>query len=277
MLILNRDAKGSDYKNTSDLFRPGHADFSFFKKYGLPPQPGGGRSSGRETVSRVAAGAAARVLLKPLGIAVRGASSAIGPVRAAGRDFGFAETNPLRFLDEGLLAEAEEAVARAMRVGDSLGSVVELEALGVPAGLGEPVFDKLEARLGAGFFSIGAVKAVEFGEAIALSSLRGTGANAPFGPDGPEANPHGGILGGISTGQTVAARLFVKPTPSVSAEQRTVNLRGERATISVGGRHDPCLAPRVAPVAEAMCLITLADFLLGPPSRMEDFLRIHSS
>ncbi|MDR1658445.1 MAG: chorismate synthase [Deltaproteobacteria bacterium] len=268
LLVRNTSAKKSDYKSISQLFRPGHADWTYFKKYGLPPQPGGGRSSGRETLSRVAAGAVARAMLAPLGLTVQAAAEAVGPVKAKTYDWAFAETDPLRFLDPHLAPQAQELVTQAVSTGDSVGAVIRLQAGGVPVGWGEPVFDKLEALLGHAFFSIGAVRAVEFGDGIALSSSFGSESNDPMGPGGPLGDRHGGVLGGLSTGRPLWGRLFVKPTPSISKPQRTVTLAGEPATITVGGRHDPCLAPRLAPVAEAMALIVLADFYLEPCSKI---------
>jgi chorismate synthase len=159
-------------------------------------------------------------------------------------------------------------VSEAAGRGDSVGSVVEFEATGAPPGLGSPVFDKLEAVLGHAFLSIGAVRAVEFGDGIAAASGFGSEVNDPIGPDGPTANRAGGIMGGLSTGRPIVARLFVKPTASVALEQATTTLDGRPATISVRGRHDPCLAPRLAPVAEAMGLLALADFVLAGPSRV---------
>jgi chorismate synthase len=274
LIIRNVDARSGDYQDIKKAFRPGHADWTYFKKYNLPPQPGGGRSSGRETVSRVAAGAVARALLNSLDITVKAACSAVGTVTAQERSWDFAETNPLRFLDPNLNLKAEEEVSRAMENGDSVGSVVELMAEGVPAGLGEPVFDKLEARLGSALLSIGAVKAVEFGEGVSLSRQRGSEANSPLGAKGFLNNVHGGILGGISTGQPIEVRLFIKPTPSISLPQQTIDITGCEQTMAITGRHDPCLGPRLAPVAEAMCLITLADFCLKAPSTMDGFVKL---
>jgi chorismate synthase len=267
VLIRNRDARSGDYAAISRIFRPGHADWTYFKKYGLTPQPGGGRSSGRETVARVAAGAVARALLKPLGVTARAASLALGPVRAIKRDWDFAESNPLRFLDPDLYDQAEAAVAGAKKDGDSIGSAVELSARGLPVGWGDPVFDKLEAKLGRAFFSIGAVRAVEFGEGLALSAMLGSEANDPMGPEGPLSDRHGGVLGGISTGRELTARLFAKPTPSIAIDGDSVDLEGQPVKVATGGRHDPCLSPRLAPVAEAMCLIVLADFCLAGPAK----------
>ena len=262
LLIRNRDARGRDYENRK--FRPGHSDWPYFIKYGLKPQPGGGRSSGRETVARVAAGAVARILLSPLGLRAQAYAVAVGRVKAENRDPDFAETDPLRFADRALAPLAHREVEAAMSAGDSVGAVVEVRVTGVPAGWGEPVFGKLEAALGGAFFSIGAVRAVEFGEGLAMSAQRGSEANDPLGPEGPVTNRHGGIMGGISTGLPIVARLHVRPTPSIAREQRSVTVDGQPTTIKTSGRHDPCLAPRLAPVAEAMALITLADFHLEP-------------
>jgi chorismate synthase len=191
---------------------------------------------------------------------------AVGRVKAETVDAEFAESDPLRFADPRLAHEARREVEAAMAGGDSVGAVVEIRVTGLPAGWGEPVFGKLDACLGAAFFSIGAVKAVEFGEGLAMAAMRGSLANDALGPEGPLTNRHGGILGGLSTGLPLTARLYLKPTPSVSVEQESIGLDGRPAVIATGGRHDPCLAPRLAPVAEAMALIVLADFFLAPAS-----------
>lgn len=264
MIIRNENNLSRDYDFSGKKFRPGHGDWPYFIKYGLSPQADGGRAGGRETVSRVAAGAVARLLLSPLGIKAQAYTVGIGGVKAESVDPDFAETDPLRFADRDLASKAHNEAERAMSEGDSVGSIVEVRLSGVPAGWGEPVFDKLDARLGLAFHSIGAVRAVEFGEGIALAAKRGSEANDPLGPDGPLTNLHGGIMGGISTGLNIMVRLYVRPTPTISKEQRSVTLDGQSTTISARGRHDPCLAPRLAPVAEAMALLCLADFHLEP-------------
>ncbi|MDR2340469.1 MAG: chorismate synthase [Deltaproteobacteria bacterium] len=268
ILVRNLAHRGTDYQDIAKKFRPGHADWTYFVKYGIPPQPGGGRSSGRETVARVAAGAVARALLAPLGVSVRAGTDAIGTVKASITDYAYSETDPLRFLDPQFSPLAQLEVEKAMERGDSVGGTVRLIATGVPAGLGDPVFGKLEALLGKAFFSIGAVRAVELGDGIRLSGLLGSAANDPIGPDGPLGNLHGGILGGISTGLAITARLFVRPTPSISISQRTVDLDLRAAEIETHGRHDPCIAPRLCPVAEAMALISLADCHLEGAHRL---------
>jgi chorismate synthase len=271
MVIKNQGARSSDYVSLVDKFRPGHADYTYYKKYCLAPQPGGGRASGRETVGRVAAGAVARILLNYVTnglLKVRAGALAIGPVMAYKTDFEFAETDPLRFLDPDGAQEAQGYVKKYMNWGDSVGATILVRAEGVPAGWGSPVFDKLEALLGGAYFSIGAVRAVEFGEGITLAKGLGSQANDPIGPKGPLEDRHGGVLGGISTGRPILARLFVRPTPSIKIPQKTVSLNGQEVEITIGGRHDPCLAPRLAPVAEAMTLLVLADCFLAPNSRV---------
>lgn len=268
LLIRNTQARSQDYDGLRDKFRPGHADWTYFQKYGIPPQSGGGRASGRETAARVAAGALARAFLATRGVTARAALRAVGTVWAVQTDFESAENDPLRFLDPLLSPSAQAEVTRAKEAGDSVGGVVELSAPGLPPGWGAPVFGKIEALLGGAFFSIGAVRAVEFGEGLSLASKLGSEANDPLGPQGPLTNAHGGVLGGLSTGLPLVARLFVRPTPSVSLPQETVNSRGEKVSLRIEGRHDPCLAPRAAPVAEAMALLVLADLALEPPGKM---------
>jgi chorismate synthase len=265
MLIRNFDARGQDYQ--PQLFRPGHADWPYYLKYGLPPQPGGGRASGRETVSRVAAGAVARKILAALGVEVNAYSVALGSLWAQDIDLGFALAHPLRFADPARAGEAEAMVQAARDEGDSLGGIVEVQARRLPPGWGEPVFGKLEARLGAAYFSIGAVRGVEFGRARDICHWPGSRANDPLGPDGPLSNNHGGVLGGISTGLPLMARLLVKPTPSIARPQDTIDRQGRPARISGRGRHDPCLLPRLAPVAEAMTLLTLLDAAMSHCAR----------
>lgn len=262
LLVRNCDARSRDYD--SHKFRPGHGDWPYFIKYGLKPQPGGGRASGRETVARVAVGAVARILLSPLGVKAEAYTVAIGRVKAEKLDPDFAEIDPLRFADRNLAPLAYREVETALSEGDSVGSVVEVRLTGVPAGWGEPVFGKLTAKLGEAFFSIGAVRALEFGDGLAMASQKGSEVNDPLGVDGPITNRHGGIMGGLSTGLPIVVRLFVRPTPSISREQISITVDGQATTVVVSGRHDPVLAPRLALVAEAMALVTLADFYLEP-------------
>lgn len=264
ILVRNTNQRSKDYGDLLEKFRPSHADFSYFKKYGTAPQPGGGRSSGRETIGRVAAGAVARVILGSR-FKVESAVSVVGRVEGGEIDFAHADRkdNPLRFADPAKQKDAEDEVWKAMQNHDSVGGEIELKASGVPAGLGEPVFDKLDARLGAALFSIGGIKSVEIGAGAAAAMMYGSEYNDEIVAGGEwVTNNSGGVLGGISTGQDIILSIAVKPTPSISQLQNTINLKEEATTVEVKGRHDPCLCPRVAVVAEAMVAITLADFLL---------------
>jgi chorismate synthase len=265
ILIENQDADPSAYEAIKDLYRPGHADFAWDRKFGVRDWRGGGRSSGRETAARVAAGALARLVLSRCGAEVIGAVTAIAGVEAdpAQADFKAALDHPLRCSDPEAAEQMERAIRDARAAGDSVGGIVEVRANGVPAGWGEPVFDKLDARLAAALMSIGAVKGIEIGDGFALARERGSRSNDAIGEGGRfRSNRAGGILGGISNGEQIRARVAVKPTPSISAAQDTINLRGEPRRIEVDGRHDPCIAPRLVPVAEAMVCLVLADAAL---------------
>jgi chorismate synthase len=262
LLVRKRDARSKDYRAIRELVRPAHADYTYFKKYGISPQPGGGRASGRETVGRVAAGAVAKAFVEPRGILVCAYTVRIGEIQVGKVDPKYAERNPLRCADPDVMDEMAGLVKRVSEDGDSVGGVVEVLASGVPAGLGSPVFDKLDALLGGAMLSIGGVKCVEFGGGFTLASMRGSQANDPITPGGFLTNYSGGLLGGISTGESIVIRLAVKPTPSISAPQHTVDIHGNERTIEVKGRHDPCLCPRIGPVAEAMAALVLADQML---------------
>ncbi|MFZ5865449.1 MAG: chorismate synthase [Thermodesulfobacteriota bacterium] len=262
LLVRNRDVRSSDYAEIRELFRPGHADYTYFKKYGLPPQPGGGRASGRETVGRVAAGAVAKILLESHGITIQAYTAAIGGIRAVRIDRDFAERDPLRCPDPDVATRMADLVDQARSEGDSVGGIVEVVVDGVPPGLGDPVFHKLDAVLAWAMVSIGAVKGVELGAGFELSAMRGSQSNDQISSQGFLSNNAGGILGGISTGQPIVMRLAVKPTSSISKPQATIDIHGADRTIEVKGRHDPCLCPRICPVAEAMTALVLADALL---------------
>jgi chorismate synthase len=263
LLVRNQDARSKDYGALARLFRPGHADYTYFRKYGVPPQPGGGRSSGRETVGRVAAGAVARALLAPLGVVIRACTAQVGTVMALARDWDQVETDPLRCPDAAVAPAMAEQVRQAMAAGDSVGGVVEVVASGLPAGLGDPVCDKLDGLLAGAMLSIGGVKGLEVGDGFAVAARRGSANNDQMDASGFLSNHAGGILGGISTGQDIILRLAVKPTPSIAQVQQTQDLDGRAATLEIKGRHDPCLCPRVAPVAEAMAALVLADAWLA--------------
>jgi chorismate synthase len=267
LLVRNRDHRSGDYRELAEVFRPGHADYTYHAKYGTPPQPGGGRASGRETVGRVAAGAVARALLVPQGVEIAAYTLQVGEVQARQIYPDFARTNPLRAADPEVAQAMAKEVRDARAAGDSVGGVVEVCARGVPAGWGDPVFGKLDAALGGAMLSIGGVKGVEIGAGFAVAQRRGSENNDPLGPSGFLSNNAGGILGGISNGMPIVLRLAVKPTPSISQAQQTVDLDGKPRTIQIKGRHDPCLCARIAPVAEAMAALVLADAWLAQRAR----------
>ena len=262
MLIRNRDQHSSDYTALADVFRPGHADLTFFRKYGIRDYRGGGRSSGRETAARVAAGAVAKLLLARYGIRVHACAERIGSVSAERRDWEETERNPVRCADPEAAKAMAEAIREAGARGDSLGGIVYGEILGVPAGLGEPVFDKFDALLAQAVFSIGGIKGFEIGDGFAAAGRTGSENNDPMRGSGFLSHHAGGILGGISNGDVISFRAAVKPTPSIAGEQMTVDTAGKDRTIRIAGRHDPCLVPRIIPVIEAMAAVTTADLLL---------------
>lgn len=264
LVIYNRDVRSGDYSEISQLYRPGHADRTYEQKYGLRDWRGGGRSSARETAARVAAGAVARKFLDRCGIHVQAFTLALAGVECSAFDLDEINRNPLYCPDS---QAAQKMLARLKEIkadGDSAGGIVEIRATGCPPGLGEPVFDKLDARLAAAIMSVGAVKGVEIGEGFRAADMLGSQNNDPITPEGYESNHAGGILGGISTGQDIVIRAAVKPIPSILRPQRTVDSSGQPATISVKGRHDISAIPRIVPVLEAMTLLVLADFMVHP-------------
>ncbi len=266
MVVFNENQRSGDYKAITDLFRPGHADLTYDRKYGLRDPRGGGRSSGRETLGRVAAGAWAKQQLAALGITVRGFNREIAAIAGTAVDWAFVETNPLRVADPAAFAAQRAAVEAARAEGDSVGGICEVWIEGLPVGLGDPAFGKLDGLLALACMSIGAVKGVELGAGFESARLRGSQNNDPLGPGGPLKNDAGGTLGGISTGAPVVVRLAVKPTSSISKTQRTIDRDGNPADIATHGRHDPCIAPRIVPVAEAMCALVIYDAWLTQQS-----------
>jgi chorismate synthase len=275
--IQNTDQRSKDYGDIKDKFRPGHADYTYWVKYGIRDYRGGGRSSARETASRVAAGAVARAVLGP-GVSIRGAVVQIGPHRIdrARWDWAEIERNPFFTPDAEAAASWAAYLDGVRKAGSSAGAVIEVVASGVQAGLGQPIYRKLDAELASAIMSINAVKAVEIGDGFAAASLSGEenademrmpGGRSGFPANRPPdpvflSNHAGGILGGISTGQDIVLRFAVKPTSSILAERRTVTTSGEDTTIVTKGRHDPCVGIRAVPVAEAMVAVVLADALL---------------
>jgi chorismate synthase len=271
LLVYNQEIDSTPYRELKGKPRPGHADFTYRAKYGHVDWRGGGRASARETVGRVAAGAVAKRLLATKGIEILGHAVEIHGVRAG--EVGpeeireRAEESPVRCADPKASRKMEEEILKAKAEGDSVGGVIEVLALGVPPGLGEPVFDKLDAEIAKALVSIGSVKGVEIGSGFESSRKRGSENNDPFYLEGgrvkTRTNHAGGILGGISNGMPIVVRAAIKPTSSIAREQKTVDLEAEKGTtIAVKGRHDPCIVPRVLPVAEAMLALVLADHLL---------------
>ena len=283
LLVRNQDQRSRDYGNIAHTFRPGHADYGFFEKYGIRDYRGGGRSSGRETIGRVAAGAVASVLLKELGITVRAYAKAIGPYTVSEEDYRFSETSENSFYmpNNAMAEKVAEYVSGLMSQCDSCGGIIECTADGLPAGLGEPVFDKLDALLAQAVMSIGAVKGVEIGDGFRASASVGSRNNDPFYMDGKKVrkktNHAGGSLGGLSDGSPLILRAAVKPTSSISRMQNTVNEAGEDTEILVKGRHVPLIVPRAVVVVESMTAITLADLLLqNMCSRIDNLRKIYT-
>ena len=271
LLIENEDQRSKDYGEIKDRFRPGHADYSYWAKYGIRDYRGGGRSSARETAARVAAGAVARLVLTRLldpAPVIRGALIQVGPlaIDRARWDWQAVEQNPFWCPDADRVADWESHLDQARKAGSSAGAIIEVVASGVPAGLGAPIYGKLDADLAAAMMGINAVKGVEIGAGFAAASLTGeANADEMRMQDGAVAflsNQAGGILGGISTGQDIVVRFAVKPTSSITTPRRTVTTAGEEVEISTKGRHDPCVGIRAVPVGEAMLAIVLADHLL---------------
>ena len=266
LVVFNENQKSGDYQAISELFRPGHADLTYDRKYGLRDPRGGGRSSGRETLARVAAGAWAKQQLASLGVTVHGFNREIAGIEGKLVDWAFVEKNPLRVADPETFETQKAAVEAARAEGDSVGGVCEVWIEGLPVGLGDPAFGKLDGLLALACMSIGAVKGVELGAGFASARRRGSENNDPLGPEGPMKNDAGGTLGGISTGAPVVVRLAVKPTSSISKTQRTIDREGRPSDIATHGRHDPCIAPRIVPVAEAMCALVIYDAWLTQQS-----------
>jgi len=262
LAIFNKDAHSKSYDHLKDIFRPGHGDITYLKKYGIRDHRGGGRASARETAARVAAGAIARKLLAEAGIDVIAYTVALGGLATERRDLTEIKNNPLRCPDSDTAAKMAERIDQVRKEGDTLGGIVEIMASGCPAGLGEPVFDKLDGELARALMSIGAVKGVEIGAGFAAAAMKGSENNDSISADGFKSNNAGGILAGISSSQDIISRVAVKPIPSIAKEQDTIDLDGKPAKIKIGGRHDISAIPRIIPVCEAMVALTLADHML---------------
>ncbi len=275
MLVYNRDVNSKPYEEIKHLFRPGHADYTYQAKFGLRDWRGGGRASGRETVARVMAGAVAKKILERFGIKIVGFTREIAGVRCEvdpkeydlDEIFKLAESNAVRCPDEDVARRMEEKILEAKAEGDSVGGIAEIIARGVPAGLGEPVFLKLDAYLAFALMGVPAVKGIEIGAGFKVAKMRGSECNDPIvlkdGKIGFATNNAGGILGGISNGEDIVVRVAIKPTPSISKPQKTVNwVEMVEDEIVVKGRHDPCIVPRAIPVLEAMVALVLVDCMM---------------
>jgi len=276
MVIFNGNQKSRDYDNIKDIFRPGHADFTYFHKYGLRDYRGGGRSSARETAARVAAGSIAKLMLKTLGVEIRSGLCEVDGIEAKTYDFNHAKGSKLYALDKEVEAQQEEAILSAKNRHDSVGGVVLTVATGVPIGLGEPLYYKLDAKLADAMMGINAAKGVEIGEGVASTLLKGSQNNDGITPNGFISNHAGGILGGISNGDEIVIKTHFKPTPSIFKEQDTINTSNEAKKFELKGRHDPCVAIRGSVVCEAMMALVLADMaLLNMGSKMEHLQSIY--
>lgn len=274
-IVRNRNQQSKDYDSIANLFRPSHADYTYYNKYGIRDYRGGGRASARITLSRVVAGALAKLVLKQKGISITAYTSQVGNITLdkdyQKYDFSLIESNPVRCPEPEKAKEMEALIAEMKREGDTIGGVVTCVIKGCPVGLGEPEFDKLHAQLGAAMLSINAAKGFEYGEGFAGSSWRGSQQNDVFNPSSNKQKTHdiktktnhsGGIQGGISNGEDIYFRVAFKPVATLLMEQETVNKEGEATKIEVHGRHDPCVLPRAVPIVEAMAAMTILDALL---------------
>ena len=277
MVIFNTNQKSKDYDNIKDLFRPAHADFTYYHKYGIRDYRGGGRSSARETAARVAGGAIAKLILKELGIEVEAGVCEVDGIKGKAQDFSHAKTSKLYALDPSVEALQEKAILDAKDKHDSVGGVVLTRATGVPIGLGEPLYYKLDAILAEAMMGINAVKAVEIGDGVESTGLKGSQNNDGIRKDGFTSNHSGGILGGISNGDTVIVKTHFKPTPSIFQAQESVDIHNDEVECKLKGRHDPCVALRGTVVCEAMMALTLADMaLLNMGKKMEHLKSIYA-
>ena len=271
LIIENIDQRSRDYSKIKDLYRPAHADYTYDRKYGFRDYRGGGRASARETAMRVAAGAIAKkYLAEHCGVGIRGYLSQLGPIEIEKIDYDEIENNPFFCPDADKMAAMEEYIVALREEGDSIGARICVSASGVPAGLGEPVFDRLDADLAKALMSINAVKGVEIGAGFASVTQKGSEHRDEITPDGFLGNNAGGILGGISSGQDILAQIALKPTSSIRIPGRTITVAGEPAEVVTTGRHDPCVGIRATPIAEAMMAIVLMDHLLRDRAQCGD-------
>ena len=261
-VIKNEDQRSRDYDQIKDVYRPGHADFTYAAKYGIRDHRGGGRASARETVSRVVGGAVAQQLLNQFNASVLAYTKEIGGIEAEIISPDKAQERPFFAPDPSVIQLWDNKIKRIKQAGDSVGGLVEIQAQNIPAGLGEPVFDKLDARLAHALMGVGAVKAVEIGVGMDAAEMLGSQNNDPIGRNGCTQNNAGGILGGISNGQPIVVRAAVKPIPSIYIPQQTLNAQGQEVSLQIKGRHDVSAIPRIVPVLKAMVCLVLADMWL---------------
>ncbi|NPA59419.1 MAG: chorismate synthase [Epsilonproteobacteria bacterium] len=277
MVIYNTNQKSRDYTNIKDVFRPGHADFTYFHKYGLRDYRGGGRSSARETAARVAAGAIAKLMLKKLGIEILSGISEVAGIKAETYNYDSAKSSIIYALDSKVEDAQKEAILKAKNEHDSVGGVSRVIAKGCPVGLGQPLYYKLDGVLADAMMGINAVKAVEIGDGVLSASALGSTNNDAIRSDGFESNHAGGILGGISNGEDIVMNVYFKPTPSIFKEQHTITTKDEEVDFALKGRHDPCVAIRGTIVCESMMALVIADMiLLNMGSKMEGVVKYYA-
>jgi len=276
MVIFNKDQKSKDYSNIKDIFRPGHADFTYWHKYGIRDYRGGGRSSARETAARVAAGAVAKLMLKELNIEIVSGVYKIGAIESKNFDFEYAKNSKIYALDKEMEEAQKEEILKAKESHDSIGGAVLVKVLNSPIGLGEPIYYKLDAVLAEAMMGINGVKAVEIGAGIKSVEMRGSEDNDEISKEGFLTNNSGGVLGGISNGDEIVIKVHFKPTPSIFQPQKTIDIYGNETTCELKGRHDPCIAIRGSIVAESMAALVMADMLLlNMGRRVEDLKKIY--
>lgn len=276
MIIFNENQKSGDYSNIKDLFRPGHADFTYFNKYGIRDYRGGGRSSARETAARVAAGAIAKLLLKELNIDIKSGICEINGIEASNFDFKNVKNSEIYALDKSVEEEQKNAILEARNSHNSVGGVALVNVKNCPIGLGEPLYFKLDSQIANAMMSINAVKAVEIGDGILASKVKGYDNNDQIRKTGFKTNHSGGILGGISNGDEINVKVYFKATPSIFIEQETIDIYNNEVNCNLKGRHDPCVAVRGSVVAESMMALVLADMvLLNLSSKIENIKKVY--
>ncbi len=271
LLIRNQDQRSKDYGNIAETFRPGHADYPYWQKYGIRDHRGGGRSSARETAVRVAAGAIARKWLRERhGVVIRGYMAALGPIDIAFEDWAEVDCNPFFAPNAGIVPQLEEFMDGLRKSGDSVGARINAVATGLPVGWGEPVYDRLDADIAYAMMNINAVKGVEIGSGFASVAQRGTEHSDEITPEGFLSNNAGGVLGGLSTGQDILVSIAIKPTSSIRLDRRSIDKQGNAVVVNTHGRHDPCVGIRATPIAEAMLALVLMDHALRHRAQCAD-------